>query len=665
MFRPARMEKLKILTLDVYSNFVVNSLHEEDIVQIDDISERIQQDAEWKQIFKPSKATANTGKISSLLMKTSGIIDLLKSAEKKDKSMLNLIKGLINPKMPEKREVERLNTEALIEKADAFLDEVEGKTLKIEDKLNDLDFEKNELNTTLINAKKLEDFDINLDDLRESKYTSILVGKISADALNTFNKEFSAVTDKILILEKDLDKIDKTVIIVTLKEYSDEIAGILRKLEFERYETQGLSGKPKDIIKNSETRIENIQKEREQYIGELAELAKKWKDDLIVLKEELSIEKDRNEIFSFFVETENTVMLEAWVTSKNLNKALDIINKSSEGYSVVEVSKPTDNDVPVHLENPRFAKPYELLVNMYSPPSYKEIDPTIFVALIFPFFFGYCLTDAGYGIIDAVIGYILFRGLGKSSKLMRSFGLILIGCGVWAFILGMITNGFIADLSTRWFAYKLPTVISSLDAFVNPQNILYLALIIGVLHVNMGLLIGAYSNIKNGEIKEALGTQINWIVLELGILVFAAFYLFGGSFMLGALTGGVLILIGFGLLLYFNGMFGLMDLSGFLGTILSYARLLALCLSTGGIALTVNILASLIYGVVPVIILNVILALLIFILGHTANLAFQSLGAFIHSLRLHYVEFFSQFYEGGAEKFRTFRTKRKYTKLGG
>jgi V/A-type H+-transporting ATPase subunit I len=117
------------------------------------------------------------------------------------------------------------------------------------------------------------------------------------------------------------------------------------------------------------------------------------------------------------------------------------------------------------------------------------------------------------------------------------------------------------------------------------------------------------------------------------------------------------------MLLYFNGLFGLMDVSGFLGTLLSYARLLALCLSTGGIATTVNILTGIVADMIPFI--GIIIAPLIFIGGQIANLAFQSLGAFINSLRLHYVEFFAQFYIGGSQKFRAFRTKRKYTDIGG
>ena len=117
------------------------------------------------------------------------------------------------------------------------------------------------------------------------------------------------------------------------------------------------------------------------------------------------------------------------------------------------------------------------------------------------------------------------------------------------------------------------------------------------------------------------------------------------------------------MMVYFNGMFGIMDLSGFLGNVLSYARLLALALSTGGIAMTVNILTGICAEMIPLI--GIIIAPIVFVGGQIANLAFQTLGAFINALRLHYVEFFAQFYIGGSQKFKAFRAKRKFTDIGG
>lgn len=653
MFLPARMRKLKIITLDQYADSTVRSLHEEGIVQIHDISERIQQDAEWAQILKPSKATPQTGKIASLLMKTTGIADFLGSVAP-EKSMLETIKGFINPPVFDKREIEELDSEGIISKAESVLSQVESLTKVIENKLAALDTEKNEIEAALNVSEKLINFDADFSELQSSEYVSIMAGKISLENYAKLQEESANVTDELVILEADKDaKTEKTLIIITLKKYAEEISGILRRAEFEKFEISGLSGKPKDIINSSKSRLEAISQERGSITVELQEVASKWEDELLVLKEELEIEKQRNEVFASFGETDKTVMFEAWVSEKQQDKALESIEKSTDGHSVVESEEPDADEVPVKQDNPRFAKPYENFVEMYSPLKYNEIDPTILMAIIFPFFFGFCLTDAGYGIIDALIGFVLYRGLGKVNPFMKNFGIILIACGVWAFILGMVTNGFIGDFFPRFFmdGAPLPTTIAAIDAFVNPQNILIFALIVGVIHINMGLIIGAINNIRMGDVKEALGNQLVWIILEAGIVLYV----------LGGLIGAPLIILALIMLIYFNGLFGILDISGFLGTLLSYARLLALCLSTGGIAFTVNILTGLSYEMLPII--GIVLAPIVFIGGHIANLAFQSLGAFINSLRLHYVEFFSQFYLGGKNKFEAFRAERSFTKI--
>lgn len=665
MFKPARMKKLKILTLDAYSNSVVSTLQEEGIAQIQDISERIQQDAEWKQILKPTKATAYTGKISSLQMKTTGIIDFLKSAERKEGGILKSVMGLINPKVPEKIEVEDLNAEDLIKHAESILKEVEGQTKAIEKKLTVLDSEKNELNNTLNVATKLKNIDIDLNDLEDTDYISAITGKMPSTQFEGFKNEVDTITDKIVILDQD-EEDAKLLIIITLKEYGNEVSSLLRRFEFELFGTSGLSGKPTAIIQNAESRISEIENERAQLMDTLADIAEKWKNDLLVLKEQLDIEKNRNEIFSSFGKTDRTLMLEAWVPAKKADETVDIIKKSSEGYSIVEVTDPEEaDDIPIHLDNPRWAKPYEMFVHMYSPPGYNEIDPTIFLALMFPFFFGFCLTDAGYGIADVIIGLVLIWGLGKVNKLMRNMGIIMVAGGLWAVVLGTITNSFLGDLYGRFIlgdpSAAIPGTISSVNAFAHPDNILIMAIAVGVIYTIIGLIIGARNNIVAGKVKEAIGEQIVWLIGMVGIGLAASSYLFGLSSIL-LYVGGVLAAIAVILLIYIVGAFGIMDIMGMVGNILSYARLLALGLATGGIAMTVNIFVQLVAGI-PYI--GILLVPIVFIGGHIANGAFQTFGGIINALRLHYVEFFGQFYIGGSQKFRAFRTKRKITLLGG
>lgn len=659
------MKKLSVITLDKYADSAVSSLHEAGLVQIQDISERIQQDAEWKQILQPSHATPNTGRISSLLMKTTGTIDFLHSVRKREKSLMKKIKGLINPPAIEKKEVDPIDAEELIKKVETILSEVESKTKPLEEELNQLDSEKAELENAHKVALNLTNFNVDLADLTGSKHTSIVLGKISDASYQKFKDTIKDLTDQIEIFDTEAEEKEfKILIVITRKQYGEKITSQLRKLEFERFEFAGVSGKPSEVIQNSQSKIETIEKDRKQILNQLAEISAQYKEDLSILKEQLEIEKQRSEIFSSFGQTKNTIMLEGWVPEKKLDTATSIIENSTEGHSIIDVTDPDveKDDIPVHLDNPKFAKPYETFVHMYSTPTYREFDPTILMAIVFPFFFGFCLTDAGYGIINALLGVVIYKGLGKNNNFMRSFGLILMACGAWAFILGMITNGFIGDFFPRWFlgGNPLPTTIGLIDAFKHPEIILIVTIIVGLVHLNMGLIIGAYNNFVRGEKREAVGAQLVWILLEIGIVLAAVGYLFAGS-MMWALPGGIVAIAAVGIMIYINGAFGIMDLTGFLGNVLSYARLLALALSTGGIAMTVNILTGLVDSMIPFV--GIIIAIIIFIGGHIANLAFQSLGAFINALRLHYVEYFAQFYIGGSEKFRAFRTKRKLTDL--
>ncbi len=662
------MKKLRIITLDKYADSAVNSLHEAALVQIEDISERIQQDAEWKQILKPSSASPFTGKISSLLMKTSGTADFLKSVARKEKGILPLVKGFINPPPIEKVEVEALSVQELIQKAEKILGEVEAQTKPKEEKINQLDFRKTELENAVKVAENLSDFDVDLGLLEESDYVSFISGKISTESYDEFKGNLKDFNDEIVVFDQE-SKIKgfKTLVVVTLQKHDDEVLSQLRKLEFERFEFSGLSGKPGEIVQKSESELESIASEKESVLNELADISAEWFEKLRALKEELEIEKQRSEVFSSFGETEKTVMFEGWVPEKKLKKALLTIDTSTEGHSIVDVTDPDveKDNIPIQLDNPRFAKPYEMFVHMYSPPNYREIDPTVMMAIIFPFFFGFCLTESGYGIADALIGYIIFRGLGRNSKTMANLGLIMVACGVWAVIMGLVTNSFIGDFIPRFIwgnsALALPTTIPSINSFVHPENILIIALIVGVLHLNMGLIFGTYNNLVRGDVREALGAQIVWFVLEAGVILLAVGYLLGFGILLYSGVG--ILILSIIMLVYFNGFFGIMDLSGFLGNVLSYARLLALCLSTGGIAMTVNILSGICAEMIPVI--GIIIAPIVFIGGQIANGAFQTLGAFINSLRLHYVEFFAQFYIGGSQKFKAFRAKRKFTEIGG
>ena len=665
MFKTARMRKIKIVTLDKYVAPTVNALYEQGLIQISNISDSIQQDPELAELVTPSKATAYTGKLSSLLMKTSAISELLGNSLSEGHGLKDKVMSFISPDIPVPKEIDDLDTESFIKKAEETINQVEAKTKVIEGEFAALDAETSQLQSNKSLANRLKNIDINLALLQDSKYTSVTVGRINVESSSEIETELSKLTDELSIfMVPDDNKKTSVIVVVTLKDYGDEVYSTLRKFDFEKFDIGNVEGTPQQIISGAESRLQTIESERGSVNKELKVVAEKWDDKILALKEQLENEKAKNEIYAAFVQTKDTFMLEAWVPANDVEKVEKLVESSSDGhctFETIEIEGTDDEDVPVLQKNPRYAKPYEFLVDMYSPVRYNEIDPTIFVAIMFPFFFGFCLTDAVYGAIVSVIGVVLLRGMGKTKKSMNAFGKILIMCGLWAIVLGLITNGFIGDFPERILGIRLPTVISAVEAFKHPDTILIIAIAVGVIYTNIGFILGAIDNLRYGNKKEAIGSQLCWFVLEAGVVLLALGFLMPAVGMIGMVLGGILILACVGMLIYANGAYGVMDIFGFMGDILSYARLLALCLATGGIAMTVNILTVMVGDMIPFI--GFIIAIFIFIFGHIANFLFQVLGAFINALRLNYVEFFSQFFMSGKNKFEAFKASRIFTKI--
>ena len=665
MFKTARMRKIRIVTLDKYVAPTVDALHEQGLVQISDISDSIQQDPELAELVTPAKATPYSGKLSSLLMKTNGISELLGNSLSEGHGIKDTLMSFISPDMPVQKNVEDLDTEAFIAKAEETLSQVESKTHVIEGKLAALDSETSELKSNKSLARHLSNFDMDLALLKDSKYTSTTVGRINVESASEIKTKLSNLTDELDMFTVPSDDKDYlTIVVVTLKEFSDDVYATLRKFDFEKIEIGKVEGTPQQIISNADSRLSAIESERATVKSELRVVAEQWDDEILALKEQIENEKEKNEILSAFVQTKDAYMLEAWVPVKDTEKVEQLVEKTSDGhcaFELIEIEGTDDEDVPVLQQNGWYAKPFEYLVDMYSPVRYNEIDPTIFVAIMFPFFFGFCLTDAFYGLFVALIGVVLLKGLGKIKDSMHSFGWILIWSGLWAVILGLLTNGLLGDVYDRilHLGTALPTVYEPINAFSHPDRILIIAIVIGLIYTNIAFILGAINNFRYGNKKEAIGSQLCWFVLEAGVIFLALGYLkILGMF--GLILGAVLVIVCIAMLIYANGAYGVMDIFGFMGDVLSYARLLALCLATGGIAMTVNILTNMIHDMVPFV--GIILAIIIFIGGHIANFAFQVLGAFINALRLNYVEFFSQFYMGGKGKFEAFKASRTFTK---
>ena len=368
--------------------------------------------------------------------------------------------------------------------------------------------------------------------------------------------------------------------------------------------------------------------------------------------------------------TRNTVTIFGWI-AKHLFEPLERkLDTMSPATALLRVQPKADESVPVLIKNPVWLKPFESVTTLYGLPQAHEFDPTPLLAPFFILFFGLCLTDAAYGLVLAAImgAYLWKKKLTVSQAPL--WWLLCIG-GLATFLISIPFGGwfglspdqapsFMTEMRADgkiWFKGQIWN-LGETPGITFFQN---LSLILGLLHLSFGMLLAGFAKWFNGNKAEAF--WVDWTSLVLfaacGAAMFApAAYTNTALYALYASLALVVWGKGYGSPIYLRPLFGLLGLlnlaMGMLSNTLSYLRLLALGLVTGALALAVNLVAQQIGGLFPVYI-GLPITIVIYIVGHTVNIALNVLGAFIHSGRLQFVEFFGQFFEGGGRPFAAFR----------
>lgn len=311
-----------------------------------------------------------------------------------------------------------------------------------------------------------------------------------------------------------------------------------------------------------------------------------------------------------------------------------------------------EDNPPIKLKNNRFTKQFEVLTNMYGMPVYDEFDPTIFLSIFFLLFFAMCMGDAGYGILLVAIGFFL---KGKDGGLAKLWSLI-VTLGVATFAVGIVMGGFFGmDLSTKeWVPEGLKRIMITGDITVGGSSYakqMVLSLGIGILHICLALIMKTVWAIRNNGLKNSLGT-LGWTLLIVGGIIALAIGL-TGVISENAMKWILITIAGVSALgIYFFNKWGRNPLvnfgaglwdtyntaSGLMGDVLSYIRLYALGLSGGMLGSTFNQIAGMVKGADPT--WQWVPFIIILLIGHALNLAMSCLGAFVHPLRLNFVEFF-------------------------
>ena len=316
---------------------------------------------------------------------------------------------------------------------------------------------------------------------------------------------------------------------------------------------------------------------------------------------------------------------------------------------------------PVDLENTAIVKPFEAVTEMYSPPKYTEIDPTPLVTVFFVLFFGICLSDAGYGAMLSILSILMMKKYTMGSTGKKFLRLLFIG-GISSFFFGVLGGSLFGDL------LKMPAIW--INPIEDPMTMLIFALILGLIQIFVGIGVKMYNDIRRGDIKDAVFDQLTRFILLSGLVLIILAemdVLFLSKIPYGVAGFGIIALVltqGRHQKSMVNKMvYGLASLYGIIGyfsDVLSYSRLMALSLATIVLAMVFNTIA---FMMKDIYIVGIFITAMVLIVGHLFMLIIGTMGAFVHTMRLQYVEFFSKFYVGGGKKFSPFRVSTKYIEI--
>ena len=484
---------------------------------------------------------------------------------------------------------------------------------------------------------------------------------------------------KMVVLESENVVEDQVYVeIVCEKSLLTEVEGKVVIYKGEAIEfPEELEGTISEEMKKMDKRLKEIEERQGQLTKASKELSKDLKN-LRVCYDYYNWKLIQKNARRNFVATESTVVVSGWMPKTGIKELTKDIQKTTNHFELLEVEPEEDEKSPVLLENKGILKPFQSVTGIYGLPLPNELDPTPYLAVFFIAFFGLALTDAVYGLIMFAIMFSVLRFL-KIPKQSQGLIRLLMYAGLVTFFAGALYGGW-ASMTAEQAPGFLTTLndagekvfrFQRIDAIKDPMTVLILSLILGYIQVLFGVTLNFVHKFRTESKKYAMIDHFPWVfmlfVIGLMIMVTAGILpeALGTPIKYILYIATALIVLTQGrekkniILKFLSGVLGLYGLVGYLSDVLSYSRLLALGLATSIIGLAVNTIAGMVNGVPYV---GIILAIIVLIGGHVFNIGINALGAFIHSGRLQFVEFFTKFLEGGGQVFSPLRKESKFVR---
>ena len=518
-----------------------------------------------------------------------------------------------------------------------------------------------------------------------TKKTAAFIGTVSGvcdeAALYAQIREKAPEADALSVNVLSTENDSTNVFVLCLKEESEEVEAALRAAGFAR-PSQAVSGVP---AREAERCAADIEKQKAEIAGLEEEIRAKApiRGDLRIVADYYRTRAEKYRLLGTIPQSRNVFFLEGWVPADSADRVETLL--TTRYGAVVEKEQKQEEEVePTLLHNNKYSENYEPVLESYGLPQHGRVDPTFLMSIFYCFFFGMMLSDAGYGLMMAIGCFVVLKKCPRMGRGMKKMLNMFMWCGVSTTFWGIMFGGFFGNVidvvAQTFFGYTGATPILKplwFDPLTQPMRLLVWCMLFGLIHLFTGLGIKGYEYLKQGDVVGFVSDIVAWYAFLIGLILillptdlfqniaqlefnFPAFVApvakvltFAGMIVIVLMSGRANKNWGLRIAL---GAYDIYGVTSWLSDVLSYSRLLALGLATGVIAQVINTMGSM-FGGGPI---GAILFAVIFLVGTVLNFAINVLGAYVHTNRLQYVEFFGKFYDGGGEPFVPFEVKSKY-----
>ena len=484
--------------------------------------------------------------------------------------------------------------------------------------------------------------------LKNLDIMGLTVEKSREDVVKLLEGEVKKLTSgSYRIYVKELDSTTLGIVLAYPRQYDIKIRNLLTGREIsevrlpDEYEEMTLLAALRSMRKKKDA-LPGAIRDVESEIGAISRL---WYATLVALREALQDAADEIGMLDYARQTHFVFVIEGWAPTESLAALRQrLASHFGDMVTVREmvVEGREARRVPVQIRNPWFIRPFEVFLGALPSPVYGSVDPTIYVALFFPAFYGLIVGDVGYGAVLLTLALVL-RHRFRDKPVFRDIFTVLAVSSTSAIIFGVLFGELFGDLGERLGLLR-PIILHRTESI---KSLAVIAIGIGIGHVLLGVAIGVVNNMMRGKLKEA-GARTAYFVSIASLLILIGVML---KFLPASLTTpmALTLLVSFVVLTVLEGVLGPLELLKAMGNILSYLRIMAVGTASVVMALVANRIGELSENIA----IGIIAASMI----HALNLAISLLSPSIQSMRLQYVEFFSKFYEGGGRKYQPFRKR--------